>query len=272
MSTILDSLKKSSEKRGEDSGSSIDNFSFSEKHNRRPSGLFWAMLFSALIVFSLYYYFFYMNVDSDNANNESLAKVSNTTTTKSEEGSTLKEVATKPQSSDKKTARPDSQLVKERLKEGQAADKLQWQQAIRKSEVNNKTSSPLTDNAVKINRVSKGSPKASVTAKKEVTGNTEQNDSQSNKNKVIKVEHVAEVPVQQYQYLYQLPFSIRKEIPKIKLNVHVFDKDKENRVVVVNGEAYAIGDMIEELLLIFDITPEGLVLDYNGTKFMIPKL
>jgi hypothetical protein len=79
------------------------------------------------------------------------------------------------------------------------------------------------------------------------------------------------VQEQQYQYVHQLPFSIRKDLPKFKLNVHIFDKDPENRVAIINGVRFYIDDMIEETVLLKDIVQQGVLLDFNGEEFLVPR-
>ena len=76
---------------------------------------------------------------------------------------------------------------------------------------------------------------------------------------------------QDYKYLYQLPFSVRKDIPKIALNIHVFDKDPDNRIAIINGVKLSVGDLLENEILLKEIVREGIVLESNGSEFLVPK-
>ncbi len=76
---------------------------------------------------------------------------------------------------------------------------------------------------------------------------------------------------QDYLLVHQIDFEIRKNIPPIKLNIHIFDPDPENRMVILNGIKYATGDIIEELVTVGEINQEGVVLEFEGIKFLIPK-
>ena len=76
---------------------------------------------------------------------------------------------------------------------------------------------------------------------------------------------------QKYPYVYQLPFSLRKDIPKLNLNIHVYDKDPDNRIAIINGVRFAIEDMIDDIVLVKDIIPEGVILEFNNRVFLIPK-
>ncbi|VAW42110.1 hypothetical protein MNBD_GAMMA01-2250, partial [hydrothermal vent metagenome] len=80
------------------------------------------------------------------------------------------------------------------------------------------------------------------------------------------------VKQQKHLLIYQLPFSIRKDIPKFKLNIHIYDENPQNRLVVINGVKFVINDMIEEQVLVKDIIAEGILLEFNGQEFLVPKL
>ncbi len=76
---------------------------------------------------------------------------------------------------------------------------------------------------------------------------------------------------QSYLLVHQLPFATRQQLPELKINVHVFDPEPENRMVVINGVSFVIGDDVEGVAQVKDITAEGVVIDMAGTVFMIPK-
>ena len=61
-------------------------------------------------------------------------------------------------------------------------------------------------------------------------------------------------------------------MPKIKLNIHVYDENPKNRIVVINGVRFAIGDLIEETVLVKDIVRSGVVLEMEDKEFLVPKL
>ncbi len=76
---------------------------------------------------------------------------------------------------------------------------------------------------------------------------------------------------QDYLLIHQIDFEIRKNIPPIKLNIHIFDPVPENRMVVLNGVKYSTGDTIEEIIQVEEINREGVVLNFESIKFLIPK-
>jgi len=83
--------------------------------------------------------------------------------------------------------------------------------------------------------------------------------------------HDPAVKRQKYRYLYQLPFSIRKQLPALTLNIHVYDDDPAHRLVVINGLDLGIGDPIEGTeVVVKDILPEGALLEADGEAFLLP--
>ncbi len=76
---------------------------------------------------------------------------------------------------------------------------------------------------------------------------------------------------QDYLLVHQIDFEIRKNIPPIKLTVHIYDPEPENRMILLNGAKYSVGDVIEEVITVEDIVKEGVVLSFQDNKFLIPK-
>ncbi len=76
---------------------------------------------------------------------------------------------------------------------------------------------------------------------------------------------------QKYRYLYQLPFSLRKQLPALSLSIHVYDQNPEHRLVVINGLDLGIGDTLEGSdVVVKDILPEGALLQTGGEVFLLP--
>jgi len=76
---------------------------------------------------------------------------------------------------------------------------------------------------------------------------------------------------QDYLLLHQIDYVIRKDIPEIKINIHIYDPIPENRMVLINGERFSIGDTIAESVNIEDIVQEGIVVTFENIRFLIPK-
>lgn len=69
----------------------------------------------------------------------------------------------------------------------------------------------------------------------------------------------------------ELPSDIRQSLPLVSMDVHVYDEQAVNRFVLINLLKYKEGDVLEEGPRVERITPEGMVLSYQGERFRITK-
>ncbi len=286
MSTILDSLQKSSEQRN-DSKSSIDNFNFAQKSNDSKNNSLKIILLFAVVIAAYLAYDFWQNNNNDDrdANTNNAPK-----TIAQQDKNPAKKI--KP-----KKAKPNNNEVKEELLRREA-EKNAVAEIVLGPAPKNQKPEPVVRNGVAVKPEENKSPTKSSNSSRPVL-TAEQDKKRSLKErlsnpairpkidrKITKPntkqhkQQVAKKPKQtkpgvrkqKYLYVYQLPFSIRKDIPKFKLNVHIFDENPKNRMAIINGEKFVIDDMIEEHALVKDIIPEGVVLEIEGTQFIIPKL
>jgi len=65
----------------------------------------------------------------------------------------------------------------------------------------------------------------------------------------------------------QLPYSLQKQIPKLQISVHIYNVQKDARKVRVNGGLLLEGQQVDDDLIVLEITPRGVVFDYDGTIF-----
>jgi general secretion pathway protein B len=72
------------------------------------------------------------------------------------------------------------------------------------------------------------------------------------------------------QPYYELPFSVRKDLPPIKLSMHVYAADPRQRFVVLNDSRMSQGDSQDDLTL-REIRPDGVVIDFHGQRFFYPR-
>lgn len=72
--------------------------------------------------------------------------------------------------------------------------------------------------------------------------------------------------------LQQLPQSVRRRIPVLRLALHAYNKDNPQRSMVqLNGNIYREGDAVDEELTLESITGSGIVLHFDGYRFMVPR-
>lgn len=236
MSTILDSLKKSSDQRDDNNQSSINSFTFGRNKKPSKSNLLVILALAAITIAILYFGYQYLYTETEN-NTKATEAITEVIKPTEDNTSSMKKSVLQEANISKKQ-RPDNKSVKQELKTKQ---KLKNKSRNNSKPKNKKTPKP----------------------------NIRKNSTSKKKSKPIK-ELKIEKP--KYLYVYQLPFSIRKEIPKFKLNIHVYDKNPENRIAVINGARFMIDDMIDEIVLVKDIVSEGVLLEFNQQEFLIPKL
>lgn len=66
-----------------------------------------------------------------------------------------------------------------------------------------------------------------------------------------------------------LPFSTRSQIPEMKYSGHVFSDNPELRMILINTSVIREGDPITPELKLVEITRNGLIMNYQDTKFRI---
>ncbi len=71
-----------------------------------------------------------------------------------------------------------------------------------------------------------------------------------------------------YQDLSSTPGT---QLPQLRLDLHVFAARPEERFVMVNMHKLREGDTLPEGVRVDSITPEGAVMSYNGTRFLLPR-
>jgi len=71
--------------------------------------------------------------------------------------------------------------------------------------------------------------------------------------------------------VWELPYATRKDLPELALTMHVYSEARDERFVVIKGERHGIGDDLGNQVLLRDITPDGMVLEYKGQRFLFPR-
>ena len=61
------------------------------------------------------------------------------------------------------------------------------------------------------------------------------------------------------------------QLPQLRLDLHVFAARPQDRFVMINMHKVREGDTLPEGVHVDSITPEGAVLTYNGSKFLLPR-
>jgi hypothetical protein len=64
-----------------------------------------------------------------------------------------------------------------------------------------------------------------------------------------------------------LPSSVQKSLPHLKLAGHVYSKDAARRMIIINDRICREGDLVENQLYLEQILWEGVVLRYQELRF-----
>ncbi|MGH8398666.1 MAG: general secretion pathway protein GspB [Gammaproteobacteria bacterium] len=68
-----------------------------------------------------------------------------------------------------------------------------------------------------------------------------------------------------------LPLSFQQSLPSLHLDVHSYAQNPADRFVIINMQRYQAGDTLKEGPKVIRIVPEGVILEYNGQRFLLPR-
>jgi general secretion pathway protein B len=96
----------------------------------------------------------------------------------------------------------------------------------------------------------------------------------SNTQKQTSNEPSMEAPVQEESAMLvsELPDNVRKQIPSIAFEGHVYSSTVERRSVMINGKKMRQGDAVSADLMLKEITPLGAEFEYQGYRFKLNAL
>lgn len=77
-------------------------------------------------------------------------------------------------------------------------------------------------------------------------------------------------PLRRIPLRSELPAGVRSGLPELDLQLHYYTADENRRLVRLNGINLRQGDALGDGLTVAEIRPDGVVLDYRGTRFVLP--
>ncbi len=83
-------------------------------------------------------------------------------------------------------------------------------------------------------------------------------------NSHLKKSNVNEAKIKTFS---EMPHDFRRSMPKLDVNVHVYDVNAENRFALISLQRYHEGDKLNGGVLIVEITEDGFILKYKGKTF-----
>jgi Type II secretion system protein B len=60
-------------------------------------------------------------------------------------------------------------------------------------------------------------------------------------------------------------------LPQLRLDLHVYAAKPQDRFALVNMHKVREGDSLQDGVHVEAITPDGVVMSHNGTKFLLPR-
>lgn len=66
-------------------------------------------------------------------------------------------------------------------------------------------------------------------------------------------------------------FAARAGLPEMRLELHVYSTNPQQRFVFINGRKYQQGDSTQEGATVDEITPDGVILNARGNRFLLPR-
>lgn len=79
----------------------------------------------------------------------------------------------------------------------------------------------------------------------------------------------AEAPIQE---LWQLPPAIRSAVGSLAFSLHVYSHEASQRSIIINNRMMREGEALNADLRLLEITAEGVILEYQGTRFSVSVL
>ena len=70
---------------------------------------------------------------------------------------------------------------------------------------------------------------------------------------------------------WELPDSVRADVPEIKFSVLVYSKNVDDRFVLINGQRLMQGDTVQPGLVVKEIRRDGVVFSYRLYQFLVER-
>jgi general secretion pathway protein B len=69
----------------------------------------------------------------------------------------------------------------------------------------------------------------------------------------------------------ELSFAVRKSLPELRLSMHVYAAEAGQRFVILNNSRMIEGDKSPDEVTLREIRPDGVVLEFQGQRFFLPR-
>ena len=81
----------------------------------------------------------------------------------------------------------------------------------------------------------------------------------------------ATAPAPATQSINDLPYTLRRDLPDIPISMQFYSADAARRFVIIDGERKIEGDTIKDAVALREIRANGVVLEFHGQRFFVPR-
>lgn len=260
MSYILDALKKSEQQRGQGKIPDVQTIHSSSLNYRQNQNRLWPSILIIAVLLNLVaiLYFIYSKENSADSSTAQDTQPPITTTTS--------EAVTQPAVTSPKA------FVPERISAGTVNPGTVKPGTIKLGSSNTETVAPATsyDDAQSAAEKTDTLKKMdSMTANRTSVAPTTQSRPELQQNETGKTQKAitttdASDNVLEY---HELDAATRDELPAIIITAHVYSSNPLQRSIVINNNFMEEGEYVIDDLILQEITPDGAIFDYQGTRF-----
>jgi general secretion pathway protein B len=72
-------------------------------------------------------------------------------------------------------------------------------------------------------------------------------------------------------WLSSLPANFRNSLPPLTVNIHVYSPEESQRILYINNRQARQGERIEGGVVVEEIVQDGVVLQFRGQRFKLPR-
>jgi len=227
MSYILDALKKSEQERGHGNTPGVQTIHSASINYHNQKKSYWPYILIAAVVLNLIAIVYFILQKNDN--NQDMSPATSQTIS-------LDQATTQ---ADKTKTAPQATIATQPTK---------------------------SVNSIKAQPTGNNSP-APDTANIEIAKPTQTNTAINETVATKQVEPTTNSATEQIVDFHDLPPSIKNQLPAIIISAHVYSSNPAQRSIVINNNFLEEGEYIIDDLVLHTITPNGAILNYQGTLF-----
>ncbi len=73
------------------------------------------------------------------------------------------------------------------------------------------------------------------------------------------------------RFLRSMPMDFQQSLPELVVNIHVYAAEESSRILYINNRSYRRGDQVQDGIIVEEIVPDGVVLQFRGHRFKLPR-